>query len=492
MKREFQRLLKDKGRESLPRVLLAAAECAPLSKTGGLADVIGALPKSLAALGVDARVITPYHRVIKEKLDGQTEHMFSFSVNLGWRSQYVGVEKLVLDGITIYLVDNEFHFGDKIYRGGSAEGEQYAFFTRAVLEALPLLDFSPDILHCNDWHTGMLPMLIKTQYSPGDQEYLKTLLTIHNIAYQGNYDFGFVQDVFGIPDKYYTPEFIELRGSASFLKAGCVFADRLNTVSPTYAVEICNSYYGEGLEGILSARKGDLSGILNGIDTDVFNPRTDPLISHRYDRGHLSGKRICKESLMFEMGLSASPDAPIVAMVTRLTAQKGFDLVMCILDELVQHGLYFMLLGTGNKEYEDFMRLAEERHRGRVCSYIGYNEALAHRVYAGADMLLMPSRFEPCGLSQMIAMRYGTLPIVRETGGLKDSVRPYNRFTGEGDGFSFANYNAHEMKDAILSALDVYENQPETWNRLINNAMSEDFGFARSAEEYVKLYIDLL
>lgn len=493
MKREFQRLLKDKGRSELPGVLLAAAECAPLSKTGGLADVIGALPKSLAALGVDARVITPYHRVTKENFGGMTEHLFSFSVNIGWRSQYAGIEKLVLDGITIYLVDNEFYFGDKIYRGGSAEGEQYAFFTRAVLDALPLLDFSPDILHCNDWHTGMLPMLIKTQYSPGDQEYLKTLLTIHNIAYQGNYDYEFVSDVFGIPKKYYTPEFIELSGSASFLKAGCVFADRLSTVSPTYAEEICYSYFGEGLEGILSARKNELSGILNGIDTDVFNPRTDPLISQKYDRGHLSGKRKCKESLIFDMGLSAAtPDTPIIAMVTRLTAQKGFDLVMRVLDELIDCGLCFMLLGTGNKEYEDFMRLAEERHRGRVCSYIGYNEALAHRIYAGADMLLMPSRFEPCGLSQMIAMRYGTLPIVRETGGLKDSVRPFNRFTGEGDGFSFVNYNAHEMKDAVLRALDVYEHQPETWNGLIKNAMSEDFSFSRSAEEYVKLFIDLL
>jgi len=492
MKREFQRLLKEKGRQTLPNVLLAAAECAPLSKTGGLADVIGTLPKSLAALGADARVITPYHRVTKENFGGMTEHLFSFSVNVGWRSQYVGVEKLLLDGVTIYLIDNEFYFGDKIYRGGSAEGEQYAFFTRAVLGVLPLLDFSPDILHCNDWHTAMLPMLIKTQ-SPGKQGELKTLLTIHNIAFQGKYDFSFMRDVFGIPDKYFTSEFIELNGSASFLKAGCVFADRLSTVSPSYAEEICYSYYGEGLEGILSARKNDLSGILNGIDKAVFNPRTDPHISHRYDKGHLAGKRSCKESLIFDMGLtSAGPDTPIVAMVTRLTAQKGFDLVMRVLDELTDCGLCFMLLGTGDEEYEDFMRSAEARHRGRVCSYIGYNEALSHRVYAGADMLLMPSRFEPCGLSQMIAMRYGTLPIVRETGGLKDTVRPYNRFTGDGDGFSFANYNAHEMKDAVLRAQEIYENQPETWNGLVRNAMSADFGFARSAEEYVKLYIDLL
>lgn len=492
MKREFQRLLKEKGREALPRILLASAECAPISKTGGLADVVGTLPKSLADLGMDARVITPYHRVVKEKYAGQTEHLVSFSVDLGWRSQYVGVEKLVLDGVVIYLVDNEFYFGDRIYRGGPAEGEQFAFFSRAVAEAIPMLDFSPDILHCNDWHTAMLPMLLKTQYGMREQGRIKTLLTIHNIAFQGRFGFDFFRDFFGVPDRYFTPEFIELGGSASFLKAGCVFADQLSTVSPSYADEICGSYYGEGLEGILSARRHQLSGILNGIDRTLYNPYTDPDIPHRYDRGHLNGKRRCKESLMADMGLSADPDTPLVVMVTRMTAQKGFDLVVRVLDELMDCGICFMLLGAGDKTYTDFMRGAEARHRGRLCAYIGYNEALSHRVYAGADMLLMPSRFEPCGLSQMIAMRYGTLPVVRETGGLRDTVLPYNRFTGDGDGFSFSNFNAHEMKDAVLRALDVYRNAPETWTALIRNAMSRDFGFARSAAEYAGLYIGML
>lgn len=492
MKREFQELLKTKGRDTLPAVLLVSAECAPISKTGGLADVVGTLPKSLSALGIDARVITPYHRLVKEKYGAAVQHMFSFSVDLGWRSQYVGIEKLVLDGVTIYLVDNEFYFGDRIYRGGNAEGEQYAFFTRAVIDAIPNLDFRPDILHCNDWHTAMLPMLIKTKYAQCEQGRLKTLLTIHNIAYQGKFGFDFFRDFFGVEDRYFTPEFMEINGCAAFLKAGCVFTDALSTVSPTYAEEVCTPYFGEGLEGILSARRHELSGIVNGIDTKVFNPHADPAIAHRYDKGHLQYKRACKEALMFDMGLTAPPDTPLVAMVTRMTAQKGFDLVMRVLDELMDCDMCFVLLGTGDKEYEDFMRAAEARHKGRVCSYIGYDEALSHKVYAGADMLLMPSRFEPCGLSQMIAMRYGTVPIVRETGGLKDTVLPYNRSTGEGTGFTFLNYNAHEMKDAVLRGLDVYRNQKDAWASLVRNAMSADFGFARSAMDYARLYIHTL
>ncbi|HBR09549.1 MAG TPA: glycogen synthase GlgA [Clostridiales bacterium] len=492
MKREFQRLLKEKGRKALPNVLLAAAECAPLAKTGGLADVVGTLPKSLAALGIDARVVMPYHRVIKDHYADDVSHLFSFSVDLGWRSQYVGVEKLVCGDVTVYLIDNEFYFGDKIYRGGFAEGEQFAFFTRAVLEALPMLDFSPDILHCNDWQTAMLPMLIKTHYGKTGLDSIKTLLTIHNIAFQGKFDFAFFSDLFGVPDRYYTPEFIELNGSASFLKAGCVFADRLSTVSPSYAGEICGSDYGEGLEGILSARRHELSGILNGIDSIVFNPRTDPLIPRKYDRGRLNAKRACKDALLSDMGLDPAPEAPLIAMVSRMTAQKGFDLVMRVLDELMAYDIRFVLLGTGDRKYEDFMRGAEARHRGRLCTYIGYDEALSHRVYAGADMFLMPSLFEPCGLSQMIAMRYGALPIVRETGGLRDTVSPYNRFTGEGNGFSFSNFNAHEMKDAVIRAMDVYQNEPKAWLNLVRNAMSQDFGFARSAEEYTRLYIDML
>ena len=327
MKREFQQALLDKGLERLPNVLIASAECAPISKTGGLADVVGALPKSLAALGIDARVITPYHRCVKDKYHDMVEHMFSFSVDLGWRSQYVGIERMVLDGVTIYLVDNEYYFGDKIYRGGQAEGEQYAFFTRAVLDAIPNLGFFPDILHCNDWHTAMLPMLLRTQYGYYVHGRIKTLLTIHNILYQGKFSFDFFRDLLRVEDRYFTSEFMEINGCAAFLKAGCVFADRLSTVSPSYADELCTPYYGEGMEGILSARRHQLSGILNGIDKKVFNPYSDQLIPKRYDKGHLKGKQTCKESLMFDMGLQADPHTPLIAMVSRMTDQKVFDLV---------------------------------------------------------------------------------------------------------------------------------------------------------------------
>ena len=492
MKKEFKDMLRERGRTEMPNVLLASAECAPLSKIGGLADVVGTLPKVLKKLGIDARVITPYHRCIKEKYADKVEHMFYFYSRMGWRNAYVGLEKLELDGITIYLIDNEQYFGDAIYRGGNAEGEQYAFFCRAVLDVIPNLDFSVDVIHCNDWHTAMMPMLAHTQYRGWVQDKIKYLLTIHNIKFQGRYSFDFVQDLLEVDSSYYTSEYLEQDGCANFLKAGCVFADRINTVSPSYAREIRTPEYSEGLDGILNARSGQLTGILNGIDTKVFNPGKDPALPARYDRGHLKGKAQCKAALQEHMGLEVRPDVPIFAMVTRMTAQKGFDLVACVLDDLMsREDMQFMLLGSGEERFENFMRGAEGRYRGKVCSYIGYNEDLAHLVYAGSDFFLMPSRFEPCGLSQMIAMRYGCIPIVRETGGLKDTVKPYNRFTGEGTGFTFSNFDAWEMRDTIRSALSCYRNE-EIMHGLINYAMQENFSFDLSAEEYARHYIWML
>ncbi len=491
MKKEFRELLKQKGRNQMPNVLLAAAECAPLSKTGGLADVVGTLPKSLSALGIDARVITPYHRCIKDKYADKVRHLFDFTVSLGWRRQYCGIEYLEHDGVKIYLVDNEFYFGGKIYKGGYEEGEQYAFFSRAVLDALPHLGFEPDLMHCNDWHTAMLPMLFKTT-AHAYAKPLRFLLTIHNIAFQGKFGFDFVQDLLGIDERYYTSEFMELDGSANFLKAGCVFSDRISTVSPNYAEEIKTAYFGEGLDGILKARSHELSGIINGIDTELWSPHSDPTLPARFDKGHLRGKELCKLKLQETAGLEPRADVPLFVMVTRMTEQKGFDLIERMLDELMQYNdMQFMLLGTGDKKYENFMRAAESRYPGRLCSYIGYSDELSHLVYAGGDFYLMPSRFEPCGLSQMIAMRYGTLPIVRETGGLKDSVLPYNRYTGEGTGFGFADFNAHEMKDAVLLALDCYK-EPDTMRSLVRQAMEADFGFGKSACEYARLYIWML
>ena len=492
MKKEFKDMLRERGRTEMPKVLLASSECAPLSKTGGLADVVGTLPKSLKKLGIDARVITPYHRCIKEKYGDKVEHMFYFYSRMGWRNAYVGLEKLVLDDVIIYLIDNEQYFGDAIYRGGNAEGEQYSFFCRAVLDVIPNLDFSVDIIHCNDWHTAMMPMLAHTQYRGWVQDKIKYLLTIHNIKFQGKYSLEFVQDMLEVDSSYYVSDYLEQDGCANYLKAGCVFADRINTVSPSYAKEIMTPEYSEGLEGILNARSAQLTGILNGIDTKVFNPTKDPALPAHYDRGHLKGKAQCKAALQEQMGLEVRPDVPIFAMVTRMTAQKGFDLVACVLDDLMsREDMQIMLLGSGEERFENFMRGAESRYRGKVCSYIGYNEDLAHLVYAGSDFFLMPSRFEPCGLSQMIAMRYGCIPIVRETGGLKYTVKPYNRFTGEGTGFTFANFDAWEMRDTIRAALSCYRND-EIMHGLINYAMQENFSFDLSAEEYARHYIWML
>ena len=475
----------------LPKVLLAAAECTPLSKTGGLADVIGALAKAMKKLGVECRVITPYHRVIKKTYATQVEHLFQFYVDLGWRHEYVGVEKLELDGVIYYLIDNERYYGNKIYSGGEEEGEQYAFFSRAVLESLPGLDFCPDILHCNDWHTAMIPMLMKVQYAGEVQGKPKTLLSIHNILFQGKQHPAFVKDVFGLGDEWFTDEWLMMDGCADYLKAGCLFADRINTVSPGYAAEIRTPEYGEGLEDILNARAGVLSGILNGIDHEVFNPGDDRFLPAAYDSLRREGKAICKKALQEHMGLEPRPDVPIFAMVTRMTEQKGFDLMQCMLDDfMLNEDVQFMLVGAGDEHYENFMRAAEGRYRGRLCSYIGYNEEAAHLTYAGSDFFLMPSRFEPCGLGQMIAMRYGTIPVVRATGGLRDTVREYDPFTGAGNGFLFEDFDAWQMRDAIRQAISAYPNKV-MMDRLIGNAMREDFDFEQTAEAYLRLYLDM-
>ena len=492
MKQDLLDLLRERGRGEMPKVLLAAAECAPLSKTGGLADVIGILPKELKRLGVDARVITPYHRCIKDSCASEVEHLFDFRIWLGWRNAYVGIERIICNGVTVYLVDNEDYFNDAIYRGGLREGEQYSYFTRAVLEALPRLDFAPDVIHCNDWHTAMMPMLGHIQYRGRMQDHVKYLLTIHNIAFQGNFGFDFVQDMFGVDPCYYTPEFLELNGSASYLKAGCVFADRINTVSPSYASEIKTPAFGFGLEGVLNARHAVLSGIINGIDRDFFNPETDPALPARFSAKDRSGKAACKSMLQKGMGLEQRPDVPLFAMVTRMTEQKGFDLVVCVLDDMMcREDMQFMILGTGDERFEKFMAAAENRYPGKLSAYIGYKEELSHLVYAASDFFLMPSRFEPCGLSQMIAMRYGSVPIVRETGGLRDTVIPYNRFPVEGDGLSFINFDAWEMRDAMRLAMACYKDQ-EIMDGLIGRAMRKKFGFENSAEEYARLYLWML
>ena len=492
MNTDFRQTLQEEKLTGTPKVLLAAAECAPLSKTGGLADVIGALPKSLAHYGVDCRVIAPYHRAAKQKYADRVRHLFHFYVDLSWRHEYAGIEKLELDGVVYYLVDNERYYGHRIYSGGEEEGEQYAFFSRAVLECLPMLDFVPDIIHCNDWHTAMIPMLLKVQYADKPQGKLRSLLSIHNIFFQGQQHPEFVKDVFGLENKWFTPEYLEKDGCANYLKAGCIFADRINTVSPAYAREILTPEYGEGLEGILLARAHVLSGILNGIDREVFNPENDPFLPTAYNSTDRTGKALCKTALQERMGLEIRPDVPVFAMVTRMTEQKGFDLMQCMLDDfMLSEDAQFMLVGAGDERFENFMRAAEGRYRGRLCSYLGYSEEAAHLTYAGSDFFLMPSRFEPCGLGQLIAMRYGSIPIVRATGGLRDTVIPYDPFTGTGTGFAFADFDAWEMRDAMRLAISCYRNG-EIMDCLIRNAMCADFGFERSAEEYARLYHDMM
>ena len=463
----------------------------PFVKTGGLADVVGALPKTLASLGVDVRVMIPKHSVIKAQRQDELETISTSTLTLGWRSKYLGIQTLEEDGIIYYFIDNEDFFGDAVYRGGDAEIEQYLFFCKAVCEALLLIDFDPDILHLNDWHTGMVPMLIKTQYAGRFAKEKRLLFTIHNIEFQGKMDFGLMEDMLGIPDCYYTPEFVEAQGCANMMKAGLVFADRISTVSPNYANELMHAWFGQGMEGVISARRHEVCGILNGIDTAAFDPGTDEAIAAHFSASGIAGKRACKKALRDEFSLGIKLTTPIVAMVTRMTRQKGIDLVRYALEEMLREDVAFVILGAGERQYEDFFNYIAAKYPDKSGVYLGYNEALAHRIYAGADFLLMPSEFEPCGLSQMIAQRYGTLPIVRETGGLVDTVTPCNIYTKEGTGFSFSTFNAHDMMAAVRMALSVYSDAP-VLRRLKKNAMLADNSFVKSAGQYKALYKSMI
>ena len=489
IKRHLKKDAAEKGLESMPKVLVVAAECTPLAKTGGLADVVGTLPAHLRALGFDARIMIPYHRVIKEKYADKVQHITDFEIQLGWRHQYVGVELMKLGRVPVYLIDNEFFFGNRIYEDDNFGGEQYCYFCRAALEALRRIDFMPDIIHANDWHTAAIPMLLRTQYGGTELEHIRTVFTIHNIAYQGRFSMDFVGDLLGIENRYKNWEFLELDGGADLMKSACIFADKINTVSPSYANEILTPEYGEGLQNVLGSCWYKLSGIVNGIDTKFFDPAADPALPVNYSADDPAGKAGCKKALCDELGLN--PAAPLISMVSRMTPQKGFDLMFSALDPMMERGLSFVILGTGDKKYEDFMRYAEARYPGRVKALLTYDEDMSHRIYAGSDLFLMPSRFEPCGISQMLAMRYGALPIVRETGGLRDTVVPYNQFTGEGTGFSFMRFAVDDMLAAIDRALAVCS-EPEIRAALIKNAMSADFSFTASAWEYGKLYLSTL
>ncbi|MBQ8953400.1 MAG: glycogen synthase GlgA [Clostridia bacterium] len=476
------------------KILMAASECVPFIKTGGLADVIGALPKHIASEGEDIRIVIPKYGEIPETFRNQMTHLCDFYLDLGWRRQYCGVETLELNGITCYFIDNEYYFNRPyIYGTGGDEVERFAFFDRAVLEILPRIGFFPDVLHCHDWQTGLIPALLKIQYAHlPEYAGIRTAYTIHNLQYQGIFPIGYVEDLLHLGDEAYLEGGVAFYNQCSFMKGGLNFADRITTVSPTYAEEIQTPYYGEQLDGLLRARAADLTGILNGIDTAEYDPAADPFIELNYSWHSIARKQKNKLALQSELGLNEDENAPLIGMVSRLSGQKGLDLVQCVLNEIMATGAQLVVLGKGEDNYVNMFCSAQKRYPGRIAARIEMNGALAHRIYAACDLFLMPSKFEPCGLSQMIALRYGTLPIVRETGGLRDTVLSYNEFTGEGNGFTFFNYNAHDMLHVIERAVGIYKNDQKTFLKLARRAMRGQYGWDQSAKVYLAFYKELL
>ena len=476
------------------KILFVTSECVPFVKTGGLADVTGALPKEILKAGEDVRVILPLYKAIGQEWRDQMEHVVYFYVNLGWRRQYVGIEKLEYAGITFYFVDNEQYFGrDYIYGMGGDEGERFAFFCRAVLETLPKIDFIPDILHCHDWQTGLIPVLYKLQYKQLELfENIRTVYTIHNLQYQGLFPIDTIEDLLYLGNLAYTSDALEFFGMCSCMKGGLVFADEITTVSPTYSQEIQTAYYGERLDGLLRSRVDHLTGILNGIDTVEYDPEHDSAIARNYTAETFSQKAENKLALQRELGLTADVDIPMIAIISRLSGQKGLDLVECVLPEIMNTGAQLVVLGMGESRYVDLFSWAQWKYPQQVSANFQMNHVLAHKLYAAADMFLMPSLFEPCGLSQLISLRYGTLPITRETGGLRDTVLAYNEYTGEGNGFTFLYYNAHDMLHVIENAVRMFHEQRDVFNGLAIRAMKGQYGWDQSAKQYLALYRKLL
>ncbi|WP_449601239.1 glycogen synthase GlgA [Paenibacillus sp. Marseille-Q9583] len=471
------------------KVLFAAAEAHPFIKTGGLADVIGALPKALKGAGVDVRVILPKYRGIPEKFTSKLEHLTEVYVPIGWRNQYCGIEHMVYDGIPVYFIDNEYYFGrDGIY-GYMDDGERFAFYNRAVLECLPAIDFQPDVLHCHDWHAAVIPMLLQGHYrhNPFYSE-MRSVFTIHNLLYQGVFPYEVLGELLGLDSSYFGG--VEYYRNVNFLKGGIVYSDRVTTVSPTYSEEIRTPYYGYGLDGLLNARADVLSGIVNGIDTKSYNPATDTSLVTRY-RSNLAKKTENKLALQEELGLPVDANIPMVAMVTRLVDSKGLDLLTRVLDELLyKDDIQFVLLGTGDESYERWFKEAAWRYPTKLSSQILFNDALSRKIYAASDIFLMPSKFEPCGISQLLALRYGSIPVVRETGGLNDTVQAYNEESGEGNGFTFSNYNAHDMMFTLRRAISLYK-QPEHWKKITKNAFAGDYSWNVSAQQYIDIYNEI-
>ncbi|SFI28655.1 starch synthase [Paenibacillus sp. UNC496MF] len=473
------------------KILFAASEAVPLVKTGGLADVAGALPKALREKGADVRVILPKYGTIPHELAEKFEPIATFRVRMGWRNQYCGLLKAELDGVVYYLIDNEQYFKRSGLYGYDDDAERFVFFCHAVVESLFHSDFVPDIIHCHDWQTGLIPFLLKTRYryEPGTRD-VKSVYTIHNLRYQGVFGRQLLMDLLGSGEELFGSEGIDFHGAGNCMLGGLRYADKLTTVSPSYAQEIQTEYYGEKLDGLLRWRAGDLSGIVNGIDTCLFDPMNDPALAVPY-RGSLPRKRKNKLALQRELGLTESEDMPLIGIVSRLVSQKGFDLIEAVLEQILSEDVQLVVLGSGDWHYEQMFRRAEANRPGQVATWFGFNDGLARRIYAGSDLYLMPSQFEPCGLSQLLALRYKSVPIVRETGGLRDTVRAYNEYTGEGNGFSFTNYNAHDLLYTVRRAIGFYRDS-ETWQRIVANGAKDDYSWTRSAKAYLALYASIV
>ncbi|MBQ6550278.1 MAG: glycogen synthase GlgA [Lachnospiraceae bacterium] len=475
-------------------ILITGSECVPFIKTGGLADVMGSLPKYFDKERYDVRVMMPLYTCIPQEYRSKMEYVTHFYTGFLWREQYCGLKTLTLDGVRFYFIDNESYFGGPgpySYMGGDIE--KFSFFCRMVLSVLPLINWKPDVIHCNDWQTGLIPVYLN-DYFQGDLFFhnIRTIFTIHNLKFQGTYDVATIMNKTGLSAYYFTPDKLEAYGNGNLLKGGLVYSDRITTVSKTYADEICTMEYGEGLDGLLNAKREKLVGIVNGIDTSFYDPANDPDIAKGYTAESVfSGKPEDKAALQRELGLYEDPGYMLIGIISRLTDQKGFDLIGSVMDELMKDHVQVAVLGSGEYVYEEMLRNFAQRYPGRFSTSIFYSEPLSHRIYAGADAFLMPSRFEPCGLSQLMSLRYGTLPIVRETGGLKDTVHAYNENTDEGTGFSFARYDAWDMLNTIRYAERIFFDRRDAWDRMVVRAMKEDFSWDVSARQYEKLYDEL-
>jgi len=476
----------------MKKILYVASEGVPFIKTGGLADVVGSLPKCIDKNYFDIRVVLPKYTCMKQEFKDMLTFNQNFYMDFHWKNAYVGILEAEYEGIKFYFIDNEGYFGgmrpycdDPLW-----EIEKFAFFCKATLSALPLIDFRPDLIHCHDWQTGLIPVYLKERFA-GNEFFrgIKTVMTIHNLKFQGKWGVKDVQEITGLSDYYFTSDKLEAYKDANLLKGGLVYADAITTVSDTYAEEIKTAFYGEGLDGLMNSRAHDLRGIVNGIDYTDFNPETDPHIEKNYGARDFRKEKVKnKLKLQEELGLKKDPGVMMIGIVSRLTDQKGFDLIAYVMDELCQDNVQIVVLGTGEERYENMFRHFDWKYSDKVSGNIYYSEPLSHKIYAACDAFLMPSLFEPCGLSQLMSLRYGTVPIVRETGGLKDTVEPYNEYESTGTGFSFKNYNAHEMLNTIRYAEHVYYDKKREWNKIIDRAMAADFSWYTSAAKYQEMY----